>query len=204
MSKKYNINVYGYGGEIAIGKISSEAYEFWKEREIEGENTLDEYSADWDREMDIPEEFRIFGDGDWYDCDDVAHSSGAEMCSATTIEVTDEDGNEIWSSTAEPYVLEENNADCEEFEEVYVEELPEGTCVIISQSVEKGTFYGSTFETESEFDPSKLKINYNDINGWMLLYTIEYDGEDVYNDDFSTTGKGLYFELYKVEPNEEA
>jgi hypothetical protein len=201
---KYSVNVYGYGGEIVIGKISKKAYEYWKERELEGVDTLDDYNGDWDEEMNVPEEYKIFHPGEWHECDDVAHSCGAEMCSSTFITVTNEDDDEIWSCTAEPYELEERGVDCEEMEEIYLSELEPGTCAFIGQATEKGTFFCAPLDIESEFDPSKLQITYNDINGWCLLNGIAYDGEDIYNDDYSTTGKGMYFDLYEIESDEEA
>ena len=57
--KKFDISLQGYGGEIAIGAISKEQYEFWKDRD-----DLEEFAYDWDGEMNIPDEMKMFDPGD--------------------------------------------------------------------------------------------------------------------------------------------
>lgn len=201
--RTYSINVSGYGGEIVIGKISQEAYDYWTEKNDEDDGeTLYDYDGDWDNELEVPEEFRIFEPGEWYECDDVAHENGAEMTDLNFIEVTDESGEQVWSCSFSPSDLEDAGVVCEETSEVYVSDLPKGTCVLVGQSTEKGTLYGGEINLKAPFDPKNLRISYNDIEGWVLLSSIEYLGEDIVNDDYSTDGKGMELNLYRVEEDE--
>ena len=197
--RNYTINVSGYGGEIVIGEISQEAYEYWtkKNDEDDGE-TLWDYESDWDNELEVPEEFRIFEPGAWSECDDIAHESGAEMSNLNLIEVSDENGEIIWSSSMFPGDLEDAGVTCEEMDEIYTSELPKNTCIFVGQSTEKGTFFDGEFELRSPFDPKNLRISFNDIDGWVLMSNIEYLGEDIDNTDYSTNGKGMEMDIYKI------
>jgi hypothetical protein len=54
---------------------------------------------------------------------------------------------------------------------------------------EKGLCYGGSFELRAPFDPSQLKLTYADCDGWLICNGAEYAGEEICNDDLSTTGK---------------
>lgn len=196
----YTITASGYGGEIVIGKISQEAYDFWTEKnDADDGESLSDYNDDWDSELDIPQEYRIFEPSEWQECDDVAHECGAEMSELNQLEVHDEAGNLIWSCSLSPSDLEEHGVTCEELSEVYITELPAGTCVFVGQSTEKGSLYGGSVKLSELFDPSKLKISYNDVDGWILLSSIEYSGADIENVDYCTTGKSMELNIYQVD-----
>ena len=202
--RTYTINVSGYGGEIVIGEISQEAYDYWSEKNEEDDGeTLWDYDSDWDDELEVPEEFRIFEPGSWYECDDIAHESGAEMSNLNIIEVFDENGDSVWTSSMDPSDLDEHGVENEELSEVYLSELPNNTCVFVGQSTEKGTQFGGEIHLKAPFDPKNLSITYNDIDGWVLLSGIEYLGEEIENTDYSTDGKGMEMDLYKIVKEEQ-
>jgi hypothetical protein len=198
--KTYTINISGYGGEIAIGNISKEAYEYWVEKtdEDDGE-TLYDFNDDWDNELEVPEEFRIFEPGEWSECDNIAHESGAEMSDLNPITVSDENGNTVWSCSMLPGDLDDEGVNCEEIGEVYISTLPKGSYVFVGQATEKGTLYDGKFEITAPFDPKKLRITYSDIDGWSLLSSITYLDKDIENIGYSTYGKGMDLGIFKIE-----
>lgn len=195
---KYRIEISGRGGEIVIGKVKREFYDFVEENDID----IDEYAWNWDffeeNEVEIPEEIQPFEAGNWYDCDNLAHECGPalEDCYIT---VTDENGTVIYDVlTADAFF--DLGADMQQDGEVYPQEtLEDGEVYFIGQSVEKGLFLVYEVEAES-FDPAKLVLNVNDCDGWELVTGLSYDG--VALDDLgelSTSGKGSEFQLILVE-----
>ncbi len=190
---KYRIELSGRGGEIAIGTVKREVYDYFQENDID----IEEYASDWDNEQDVPEEFQPFEPGSWYDCDDLTHNCGPALDDCY-ITVTDENENVIHDAvTASTFI----DLGMEyEGEEIYPQEtLNEGDVYFIGQSIEKGLFLVYEVETES-FDPTKLSLVTTDCDGWELVTGAKYEGVDLDDlGELSTTGKGSEFQLILVE-----
>ena len=194
--RKYKIEVEGSGGEIVVGNISREAYDYLEFNDI----YIDDFIDDEDNDLEVPDEFRFIQDGAWYEVDDIAHENGAEMSDFSDIVVYDERGIEVWRHSLDPSSLEDDEIGIEEIAECYVtEDLADGTAVFIGQSVEKGLFFGGEFTLTDTFDPSKIKIEYSDIEGWMIFSSVQYDGVYIDNVEYDTVGKGSEFQMILVE-----
>jgi hypothetical protein len=139
----------------------------------------------WD---DVPFDLRPFDPGSPYECDDV-HTSGATFDDSSNITVFDETGSIVWTSPLGHAALETNNATADCIDEKYISEYPEGTVVFWGAQGEKGTFFGNDFELKSPFDPSKLRVLYEDMDGWEITTGVQYDGEDIDGNDYDTNGK---------------
>jgi len=194
---KYRIELSGRGGEIVIGKVKREFYDFVEENDID----IDEYAWNWDffeeNEIEIPEEIQPFEAGNWYECDNLAHECGPALDDCY-ITVTDENGTVIHDSVTTSDMIElglEYTG-----EETYPQEtLEDGEVYFIGQSIEKGLFLVYEVEAES-FDPAKVLLQVEDCDGWELVTGLSYDG--VALDDLgelSTSGKGSEFQLILVE-----
>jgi hypothetical protein len=195
--KKYEIVLTGYGGEIAIGRITREQYEFWKERE-----DLDEHCHDWDNEMEIPDDVIIARDGSWYECDDIAHENGCEFSDACWVTVYDEDKNEVWTSPLSSAALEERGVGVEGMnrDEHYVEYDTDVEYYFWGQNFEKGTFQTYEIEIYGKFDPARLNFSTIDVNGWELVNGVSYESVEL--DDtggYSTTGKANDYGVERIE-----
>jgi len=195
--KKYEIHLTGYGGEIAIGRITREQYEFWKDRE-----DLDEHCHDWDNEMEIPEDAIIARDGSWYECDDIAHENGCEFSDACWITVYDENNNEVWTSPLSSAALEERGVGVEGMnrDEHYVEYDTDVEYYFWGQNFEKGTFQTYEIEIYGKFDPARLNFSTIDVNGWELVNGVSYESIEL--DDtggYSTAGKSSDYGVERVE-----
>ena len=182
----YTISIWGYGGDSRFLRATKEQYKYFKENEIE----IEEYASSWDNEFNVPEDMQPFPPGEPYEGNEVDCAAGATMDGGTWLSITDEHGNEIFKTSLDPSDVEDNGAEVEEVAEFYPEHnSADGTILIWHGNGEKGTFFGATERFTAPFDPSKLKINYQDFDGWMMMTTIEYDGEELYDNDYSTTGK---------------
>jgi hypothetical protein len=196
--RTYRVELTGYGCETVIGEISSEAYDYWISQD---DKTLDDYVADWDNEMEVPEFARIFQNGEWHECDDIAHESGVEMCELSQITVYDENNEEVWQHNLDPYDLDEINITANEETEIYISELRAGTTVFYGSSIEKGMFFGGDLNLTTPFDHKKLSFRYCDLEGTKVFLGMQYASEDLDSDDYDTTGKSCEFKVIKCNAN---
>ena len=184
--RTYRVEIGAYGGEVYFGTVDRKIYDFFKEKKID----IEQYASSWDEELweDIPEDLRPFEPGSPYDVGGV-HESGATFDDTNTIEVFDENGNPVWCCSLGSTALEKKGVAVEESEEQYISEYPEGTVVFYGAQGEKGLLFGNEFELRAPFNPELLKITYGDYDGWQIVTGVIYDGEDIENYDYDTTGK---------------
>ena len=187
---KFRIEVSGRGGEIVIGRVSQDAYAYFEEHEID----VDEYATSWDNDYEVPEELQPFVPGEWHDCDDIAHEFGSDV-DDTFITVTDEDNKVLLDNVDYSNLLRLGaNSECDD---IFPEDILEaGATFFVGQSYEKGLFY--SFEVETDvFDVSRLTICTTDVDGWELVTSIQYNGEDLEDlDEMSTDVKGFDASLH--------
>ena len=195
---KYRIEIYGRGGEIVIGKIKREFYDFFEENELD----IEDYAWNHDyfeenEDVEIPEDIRPFEPGDWYDCDNIAHEYGPCVDDAY---VTITQDNEVLFENVEASELSQQGLTLEGGAEYYPnEELEDGDAYFLGQSIEKGHFLTFEFEADS-FNLEKLTFNVVDVDGWELITSAKYDDQDIEDmGDLSTEGKGSEFQLILVE-----
>lgn len=195
------ITLSGYGGEIVMGRISEEAYDFWQDRD-----DLDDFVYDWDGEMDVPADARFVTDGAWHDVDDICHESGCEAADSSYVTVQDlQEDKTLFESTCDVDSLSAKGVDISS-SGLYrpSQDLESGTCVFLGQSFEKGLFFSATVRITEPFDVSRLSINYIDCDGWRLISSVEYAGEDLDGSSaYSTNGKGSNYNVFRVERDEE-
>ena len=199
--REVSIMLSGYGGEIAMGRISEAAYDYWRDRGDE----LSDYAYDWDQDMEVPAEARIFEAGSWYDCDDICHENGVELGDPCRITVTDDlETTEIWESTLDITVLVDQGVTVEQSGVTDFDEDQETQYVFQGQNIEKGVFFDGKIRITQPFDPRLLTISYYDCDGWRLVTGVQYDGEDVEGTDgYSTNGKGSEFKVFEINRDDE-
>lgn len=193
--RTYTIEVSGRGGEIVIGTISQPVYDYWESNE---KITLDDFIGDWDGELDIPEEMKFLVPNEWHECDDIAHEWGASMPDSD-VQVCDENGDNVWTHDLTIENLITTGIIHEQDTNICVDDLDAGTCVFVGESVENGTFFLGEIYLTVPFNPANLKFNYSTINGWPILSNISYNDEEIDTDGGSTYGKGIEFNIYRVE-----
>lgn len=197
----YRVEIWGWGGEIAIGKIDRKIYDYFKDNDLD----ISEYAHDWDyaEENEIPEDMRPFECGNWFDCDDICHENGSTMDDCSYITVYDERGNKVWESSLDPGTLDDHGIEAEEFEEVYINELPAGTCVFVGTNSEKGLFGAYDLALTKPFDQSLFKFSYGDYEGWAIMIGFNYNGEELEDlGELSTDGKSADYNLHCVGEDE--
>jgi hypothetical protein len=116
------------------------------------------------------------------------------------IQIDDENGNEVLNRELDS--LDGSDIELSVEGEYYINQADDGV-VFVGRSNEKGTFFDAELPLTSPFDPTKLTIYKEDIEGEEIAYHITYDGEDIDNNGGSTDGKSSDFYFYLVEDNEE-
>lgn len=182
------ITISGYGGEVTLGSVTREQYVYYKlnDNETDVHNMLMGYPEDCEQEYSSDLEL-----GTFYDMDNIAHGNGATF-EAAYITVTNDDGDIIWEG--EPAVLatkpEGANLIVEE-EEYYFEDSGHDYG-IYCYSAEKGVFTEILVTGVDKFDPSKLRMHIDDIEGNRIISGIEYKGYDAEETgEYSTSGKSF-------------
>jgi hypothetical protein len=197
------ISVSGYGGEIVLGRVARETYDYWT---AQGRDALTEYVTAWgdDEYETAPKIFRFVEPGAWYDCDDVGHASGAEMHGSSGITVIDpRDDSVLFECELVPEKLTALGIQVEQVEDIDIDNFEPGTTLFVGQSVEKGVFFSGSVDLTQPFDPKRMTIQYARYHGWPIMTSLEYDGEDVDGTDgISTRGKSMDFEMISADSNE--
>ena len=181
----YRVEMGNYGGEVYCGRVDRKMYNYFKENNID----LDEYASSWDDELEVPEDMQPFPPGSPYECDDYIHASGATMDDGNTIQVFDENNEVVWECQLTVGALQDEGVSVDNWEEFYADEIADGEVAFWGAQGEKGLLFGGEINLIAPFDPTKLKLNYADADGWYICNSVEYDGESIDNNDLSTTGK---------------
>lgn len=190
--RRVKVLVHGYGGEIVMGHITAQAFDYWSQRD---ENELSDFVLD-NFEKTVPQEAQFIEPGAWYECDDIVHHCGAEMSTACQIVIEDYDtGEEIWRAPSlDPADLEAQGVELNPQNEYYASLLPQGSFCYFGQSIEKGTFFSGDLVLRAPFDAGKLSVNYDEIEGLQILTGLQYADEIVEDTDgVDTRGKGMQF-----------
>lgn len=193
--RNITISLSGYGGEIVMGTVEPATARYWIARD-----DFEEYATSWSMEekiADVPDEHRFITEGDWYDCDNLAHSSGVEMSAGCWLTVTDDmTGETLLETELDPEVLESLGIGVSEFENIEVE-TGAGRAIFVGQNFEKGLFFQTEVEITQPFDPKQLSFTYSTYDGWRVCDSVEYAGEELDGQDaYSTTGKSSSYQLY--------
>lgn len=194
--RTYKIMLWGYGGEYVMGTVERKIYDYFKRRRL----SVMDYAWDSGEDLQVPEEMQPFPPGSWYECSDMCHISGVDR-SCGTLEIQDENGNTVYQKSTEDitgWQDDEGNPEPEWScnEEVWIDEKEPGTVVFIGVSSEKGTFFEADLELTAPFDPGKLTLIYDEVDGNEIINCVEYDGVELDNYGGDTNGKSSDFGFY--------
>lgn len=206
--RTYKIRLWGYGGEYVMGTVDRKIYDYFKARRLD----ISEFA--WDSDYadanNIPEEMQPFYPGSWHDCDDMGHCWGVDR-SAGTLQVEDENGEVVYEKRLEDISgmgVDEENPEASEPEwaggdEIWIDMKEPGTVVFVATSSEKGTFFEGDLELKTPFNPGKISLCYDEIDGNEIITSVTYNGEDVDNWGGDTSGKGTDHGLYIAGSNKQ-
>ena len=199
----FRLNFSRYGGEVAMGTITKDQYEYWSDND-----GFEEYmglvdSDPEDANKEIPKRAQF--DQPFYEYNNICHMSGPEWADGQTlyIEEMDKDGKPLENDDG-GYVQDIQH-DFEDFESLGAEVVCDEEHYASSKSCEHEYYvFGQYFNKGGWHTPDiiktgpdgiemdKLKISYVNADGFKVFNEIEYDGEPYYLEEDST-GKSSSF-----------
>lgn len=196
--RTYKIRLWGYGGEYVMGTVDRKIYDYFRQRRLDVSEFA--WDSDYADEQNIPEEMYPFYPGSWHDCDDMGHCWGVDR-SAGTLQVEDEQGNTVFEKSLEDingFGEDDENPEPEWHggDEIWIDAKPAGTVVFIGVSSEKGTFFEGELPLTMPFNPGKIALVYDEIDGNEIITGVKYNDEDIENWGGDTNGKSSDFGLY--------
>ena len=193
----YKVTMWGYGGERVMGTVDPKCWDYCMEHQID----LSEIA--WSDETTVQEDMGLdpdllpFYPGQWYECDDMAHTNGVSRDSGT-IQIEDENGNTVFEKQLEDC---DGANDCPGWscqDEAWAGSRKKGEVVFIGSSNEKGTFFEGEIELRAPFDIEKLELHYDEVDGEELVNSVYYDGEEIENYGGSTDGKSSNMDMVRI------
>lgn len=196
--RTYKIQLWGYGGEVVLGEVDRKVWDYFRENRI----NFGDYAWDsgYGEELNIPEELRPFESGSWHDCDNLYHGWGVSK-NAGTMQIFDEQEQVVYERELDSLDGTDVEVCCDE--EAWIEMKGKGSVVFYNYSSEKGIFFEGEIFLNAPFDPEKLSISYDDVEGEELVTRVSYDNEDIDNFGGDTSGKGSDPALYLVNEDGE-
>jgi hypothetical protein len=191
----YTIQMDGVGAEIVVGKVPTKAYNYFKKHKI----NLTNYAYDGGEFEDIPDDCRPFSESEWFECDDINHSYGLEMSENSEITITTDDNDIVWNHNLDFSDLEDVDVETALEEEIEINSR-RGQCIFFGERIEEGNFGSYDLPLTAPFDPERLTLVYNHIEGRSILIGISYNHiplDPSY--DASTEFKDTTFTLTKVK-----
>ena len=181
MSKKYTIQIVGYGAEIVQAKYSDEEMDKIMLYLNETGHELEDVTIE-NHFSEIIDDREIY---DWYEQDDMGHYYGGEIDSCS-LYINGEENNIHQMDEDDKITIEYNS-----------HEITGKDNIITTVSQEKGILFDGEFELDDDevFDTKKLKliideIGYEDYEA-SLIKTIEYNNEEITEHGPDTRGKGI-------------
>lgn len=190
-----------YGGEVAMGEITKEQFEYWEGKDDE----LAEHfsSVEWGDDDGTPKEAKFTKQ--FYEYEDICHSCGPELSDGQYMMLTEVDKNGDYLKNPDGSFVEDEKIEMGDFEKKGVKvnctaEHHSGSdsCkdkyYVFGQYFNKGGFYPEeNIKTgPGGFDFKKMQINYENCDGFKVFNSFIYDGEEHYLQEDST-GKSSSF-----------
>jgi hypothetical protein len=202
----FKVDFGRYGGEVAMGSITKEQFEFWEGKDDDFAQYLNDRGfdpAEANEKYGVPENARF--DKEFYEYEDIVHTSGPEFSDGQYMVISemDKDGNTLRDE--DDNFLEDRTIDMKDFKKLGVKvkciaEHNSGSksCkdkyYLFGQYFNKGGWYtGDLIKTGPEgFDTKKMSIEYEDCDGFKVFHSFNYDGNNFYLEEDST-GKSSTF-----------
>jgi len=201
----FKIDFGRYGGEVAMGSITKEQYEYWADKD---QSDFEEYMTnigwgDEEANKDVPKQAQF--DREFYEYEDICHLSGPEFADSQymTISEVDKEGNALTDENGN--YIEDETVNMEEFEDRGAKitceaEHNSGTqsCkdnyYMFGQYFNKGGWHSPDIVKTGPdgFDFKKLEIAYEDCDGFKVFNEFLYNGDSYYLEEDST-GKSSSF-----------
>ena len=205
----FRLNFSRYGGEVAMGTITKDQYDYWSEKD-----GFEEYMGlvDSDPEnanKEIPKKAQF--DQSFYEYNNICHMSGPEWADSQTMYIEELDKNGHSLEDDDGGYIQDIQHDFGDLESLGAEVVCDEEHHASSKSCENEYYvFGQYFNKGGWHTPDiiktgpdgiemdKLKISYVNADGFKVFNEVEYDGEGYYLEEDST-GKSSSFYVNRGE-----
>ena len=199
----FKIDFGRYGAEVAMGSITKEQFDYWYDNE-----NFEEYMGNLgfdieEANKDVPKEAQF--DREFYEYEDIGHMNGPEYADSQYIVISEVDKNGLPLEDENGNFVEDETVDMADFEKrgakitcAAEHNAGSDSCkdkyFVFGQYFNKGGWSAEeTIKTGPDgFDFKKLKITYENFDGFAVFSDFVYDGKDYYLQEDST-GKSSSF-----------
>jgi len=199
----FRLNFSRYGGEVAMGTITKDQYEYWSDNDGFEEYMVAVDYDPTDANKKIPKRAQF--DQPFYEYGNICHMSGPEWDDSQTMYIEEIDKNGKPMEDDDGNFVQDIQHDFGNFENLGAEVVCEEEHHAGSKSCENHYYvFGQYFNKGGWHTPDiiktgpdgiemdKLKIRYVNADGFKVFNDIEYDGEEYYLEEDST-GKSSSF-----------
>ena len=186
MSKRFfRVTIHGYGGEIVLGRLTEDQYDFWmpfEEEQIIAHAMWDPYEENDENPIYDDEDPRWLGH--WNELDDIEHVYGANAGSAY-ISIEEVSGYDYGAEILNDLV---SAMDWNEFKQKYNPKLTEHV-LDLDEALYPNGFYDEDDAEGEEGEPKPMDngeiptpyvfFGYSSEKGAFGVYPIETDGEEL-------------------------
>jgi hypothetical protein len=188
---------------VAMGEITQEQFNYWYNNDKFEEYIANRGFNPVEANSGVPKESQL--DREFYEYEDICHLSGPELSDGQTMTITevDKDGNYLEDDKGN--YLEDQKIDMKDFKKLGVKIKCVGdhhsgskSCLekyyLFGQYFNKGGWYTTELIKTGPggIDFKKMKIEYENADGFKVFNEIEYDGTGYYLEEDST-GKSSSF-----------
>ena len=201
--KKYTFSIGSYGGEVAMGLITSDQYNYWNER---SDDELKNYVMGWqvdqyEKDHKIPLTARM---KNWFEYEDIIHTNGPEINDSQQLLIEEYDQDENLLKTWKPINLDaqsraKTGIQISKFENYDANHKSlENKYYFWGRSISEGSWYIDKVELDEVLDLTKIVLHCSSVEGWILCSGIHYEGhsETLY---FEENINGVEEECYVCE-----
>ena len=199
----FRLNFSRYGGEVAMGTITKDQYEYWSDNDGFEEYMVAVDYDPTDANKKIPKRAQF--DQPFYEYGNICHMSGPEWDDSQTMYIEEIDKNGKPMEDEDGNFVQDIQHDFGNFESLGAEVVCEEEHHEGSKSCENEYYvFGQYFNKGGWHTPDiiktgpdgiemdKLKIRYVNADGFKVFNDIEYNGEEYYLEEDST-GKSSSF-----------
>ena len=182
------IQLWGRGGEIVVGSITTEQYVYWSLRNDEDDSEFSSMIWGDELEDEHSEELLL---GSWYEIDNIAHENGPAVDSTMVKVMRDDETTTLYEKDL--FLIAEESEEDDFFMEGKEEYFShtDHKYGFWAFDYQKGLF-GEYDVPGDTFDPKLLRVHTVDIEGNYLVVGIQYDGNELEeNGSLSTDGKSF-------------
>ena len=192
----YEISMVRIGGEVVVGSITKEQYDYWHNKS--DEEISQHFLEDDIEESEVPSDAWI--GNRWFEMDNVEHLNGCELSIANKIEVWF-DGNErscIFECDLDEGMLKKKGVKIS-LDTVNFKDFEKGY-YFLYHPIEKGGLK-IDINSEGDFDPKKLTLVGTELvmpkNKGIYISSLDYEGGNVIEGD--GFGEGDFTDTHWVE-----